>query len=51
MGQAKKADNVEICWKRTDDKTKMVNFHVKVMDYNSNEKATLKDLDIITNEM
>eukprot|EP00347_Sterkiella_histriomuscorum_P003967 403362251 len=51
MSQAKKGDNLEICWKRLDDKTKMVNFQTKVMDYNSDEKASMKDLEIINHEM
>jgi hypothetical protein len=47
----KKIDGAKICWRRTDDKMKMINFNFKIMDYNSNEMASLHDLEIISQEM
>lgn len=49
--QNKKTDPIDICWKRMDDKMKMVNFNVKIMDYNSGEQASLHDLEIVAGEM
>lgn len=49
--QNKNGDPIDVCWARLDDKMKMVNFNVRVMDYNSGEQASMHDLEIIAGEM
>ena len=51
MANSKKGDPIEACWRRLDDKLKIINFNVKIIDVNSGEQASLHDLEIIQREM